>query len=146
MKRLFRGLRRAPDPRYDAVVIGSGIGGLITANLLARDGASVLLVEQHYMAGGYCSTFKRKGFVFDAATHFYPLLGNPATLTGKILVELGLNTSWIKMDPVDQFHFPDHTKFSVSADFDTYMARLKQEFPDEAGNIDPFFSVVQRVY
>ncbi|HLX10152.1 MAG TPA: FAD-dependent oxidoreductase, partial [Thermoanaerobaculia bacterium] len=70
MKRLFRGLRRAPDPSYDAVVIGSGIGGLITANLLARDGARVLLVEQHYMAGGYCSTFRRAGYTFDAATHF----------------------------------------------------------------------------
>ena len=38
----------------------------------------MLLVEQHYMVGGYCSTFRRKGYTFDAATHFYPLLGNPA--------------------------------------------------------------------
>ena len=37
----------------------------------------VLLLERHYMLGGFCSTFRRKGFVFDAATHFYPLLGNP---------------------------------------------------------------------
>src|SRR5439155_11739859 len=148
MKRPFKGLalREGPEKAYDAVIIGGGIGGLICANLLARSGMRVLLVEQHYMLGGYCSTFKRKGYVFDAATHFYPLLGNSATLTGKLLADLGVNTSWIKMDPVDQFHFPDHTKFSVPANFDTYIARLKQEFPDEAGNIDPFFSVVQRVY
>ena len=37
----------------------------------------MLLVEQHYMVGGYCSTFRRGGYTFDAATHFYPLLGNP---------------------------------------------------------------------
>jgi len=98
------------------------------------------------MVGGYCSAFKRKGFVFDAATHFYPLLGNPATLTGKILAELGINTSWIKMDPVDQFHFPDHTKFSVSADFDTYLAQLKTAFPQEQCAIDNFFALVRRVY
>jgi len=57
MKRLFRGLRRPPDPSYDAVVIGSGIGGLITANLLAKDGLKVLLVEQHYMVGVIAAPF-----------------------------------------------------------------------------------------
>jgi phytoene dehydrogenase-like protein len=61
MKRLFRGLRGKPPERsYDAVIIGAGIGGLICANLLAREQLRVLLVEQHYMVGGYCSTFRRK--------------------------------------------------------------------------------------
>jgi len=118
MKRLFRGLRRPPDPFYDAVVIGSGVGGLIAANLLAREEFKVLLVEQHYMAGGYCSTFRRNGYTFDAATHFYPLLGNPATITGKLLTDLGVQTRWVKMDPVDQFHLPDGACFAVPADFD----------------------------
>src|SRR5437867_10705946 len=109
MRRPFRGLslRDGPDNSYDAVVIGAGIGGLICANLLARNGLRVLLVEQHYMAGGYCSTFRRKGFTFDAATHFYPLLGIPATITGKLLSDLGIAAGWIKMEPVDTFHFPD---------------------------------------
>ncbi len=71
MKRPFRGLRhKPPNDSYDAVIIGAGIGGLICANLLAREGLSVLLTEQHYMVGGYCSTFRRKGYTFDAATHF----------------------------------------------------------------------------
>ena len=146
MGRKFKSLRAEPLPRYDAVIIGAGVGGLVCANLLARSGLQVLLVEQHYMVGGYCSTFKRKGFVFDAATHFYPLLGNPATLTGKLLVDLGVNTSWIKMDPVDQFHLPDHTKFWVSANFDTYIAELKREFPHEARAVDEFVAVIRRVY
>ena len=90
MGRRFKSLRsELPLPCYDAVIIGAGVGGLVCANLLARSGLQVLLVEQHYMVGGYCSTFKRKGFVFDAATHFYPLLGNPATLTGRQLVISG---------------------------------------------------------
>src|SRR5215510_9989379 len=106
MKRLFRGLRgQLPDRSYDAVIIGAGIGGLINANLLGRAGLRVLLVEQHYMVGGYCSTFRRKGFTFDAATHFYPLLGDPRTITGRLLGELGIETEWVKMDPVDVFHF-----------------------------------------
>jgi len=146
MARRFKSLRSDPLPSYDAVIIGAGVGGLVCANLLARAGLQVLLVEQHYMVGGYCSAFKRKGFLFDAATHFYPLLGNPATLTGKVLAEVGVDTTWIKMDTVDQFHFPDGTKFSVSADFNTYVTRLKREFPHESHAIAAFFAVVQRVY
>jgi phytoene dehydrogenase-like protein len=146
MKRLFRGLRRAPDPSYDAVVIGSGIGGLITANLLARDGARVLLVEQHYMAGGYCSTFRRAGYTFDAATHFYPLLGNPETLTGRVLAELGVETGWVKMDPVDTFHFPDGSSFAVPADFAAYLGKLHAEFPHQSAALDAFFAEVRETY
>jgi phytoene dehydrogenase-like protein len=147
MKRPFRGLRNQPPAEaYDAVVVGAGVGGLICANLLAREGLRVLLVEQHYMVGGYCSTFRRAGYTFDAATHFYPLLGNPATITGGLLRELGLAQQWVKMDPVDHFHFPDGSSFRVPADFDAYLAQLKAEFPAEARALDDFFAAVREVY
>ena len=148
MKRPFKGLslRDGPKSSYDAVIIGAGIGGLILANLLARSGLRVLLVEQHYMAGGYCSTFRRKGYTFDAATHFYPLLGNRTTITGSLLRELGITTGWVKMDPVDHFHFPDGSSFSVPADFNDYLRRLKAEFPEEAAALDQFFVLVREVY
>ena len=147
MKRPFRGLRdRGPEASYDAVIIGAGIGGLFCANLLAREGLRVLLIEQHYMLGGYCSTFKRKGFIFDASTHFYPLLGNPETLTGKLLADLGIETRWVKMDPVDTFHFPDGSRFSVPADLDAYLTKVKAEFPHEAASLDRFFEEVRDAY
>lgn len=146
MGRRFKSLHAAPLSSYDAVLIGAGIGGLICANWLVRAGLKVLLVEQHFMVGGYCSTFKRNGFIFDAATHFYPLLGNPATLTGKQLIDLGVHSSWIKMDPVDQFHFPDGSCFSVPADFDSYLNRLRREFSEEAIALDKFFALVRRAY
>ncbi len=98
------------------------------------------------MVGGYCSTFRRKGYTFDAATHFYPLLGNPATITGKLLLDLGVTNGWVKMDPVDHFHFPDGSSFAVPADFDIYLASLKLEFPEEANALDQFFAVVREVY
>jgi phytoene dehydrogenase-like protein len=131
---------------YDAIVIGAGVGGLICANLLARAGLSVLLIEQHTVVGGYCSTFTRRGFTFDAASHFYPLLGNSSTITGRLLAELDVGTEWVKMDPVDQFHFPDGSSFAVSADYEIYIARLRREFPDEQDAIDGFFQHVRRLY
>ena len=132
MARPFPTLRGDPAPEYDAVVIGAGVGGLTCAALLARAGLRVLLIEQHYMVGGYCSTFRRSGYVFDAATHFYPLLGNPDTITGRLLADLGVTTGWVKMDPVDHFHLPDGTRFDVPADFDTYRAQLSGLFPRQA--------------
>ena len=146
MGRPYKALRGEPRRAYDVVIVGAGIGGLTTGLLLAKEGLKVLLVEQHYMAGGYCSTFRRKGFTFDAATHFYPLLGNTSSITGRLLRDLGVETEWVKMDPVDHFHFPDGTHFRVPADFDTYIREVKAMFPDEAPSVDEFFKLVRSTY
>ncbi len=131
---------------YDAIIIGAGIAGLFCANILAKGGMKVLLLERHFMLGGFCSTFRRKGFIFDAATHFYPLLGNPTTLTGKLCKELGVETEWARMDPVDQFHLPGLPTFTVPAELGPYVERLKQWFPDEAANIDNYFQELRQAY
>ncbi|MEZ5400200.1 MAG: NAD(P)/FAD-dependent oxidoreductase [Bryobacteraceae bacterium] len=130
----------------DVIVIGSGIGGLVCANLLARENLRVLLIERHSVLGGFCSTFRRKGFLFDAATHFYPLLGNPTTLTGKLLADLEVPTEWVKMDPVDQFHFPGMDTFAVPADLGQYIERLKEWFPEEAAGVDSYFAELRQAY
>jgi prolycopene isomerase len=132
--------------RYDAIVIGSGIGGLVCANLLAKGGMRVLLLEKHSVLGGFCCGFRRKGFLFDAATHFYPLLGNPTTLTGKLLKEIECETEWVKMDPVDQFHFPGMDTFSVPAGFPEYIEKLKSWFPEEAAGVDAYFAELRQSY
>lgn len=58
---------------YDVVVIGSGLAGLTSANLLARQGYSVLLLEHHYQLGGMATWFKRAGgHIFDISLHGFP--------------------------------------------------------------------------
>lgn len=98
------------------------------------------------MVGGYCSTFRRCGCTFDSATHFYPLLGNSSTISGRLLVELGIQCGWIKMDPVDHFHCPDGFEFRVPASFAHYLAQLKTQFPHETTGIDDFFALVREAY
>jgi len=59
---------------YDAVVIGSGLGGLTAANCLAKQGRKVLLLEHHYQLGGLATWFRRKGgHIFDVSLHGFPV-------------------------------------------------------------------------
>ncbi len=61
---------RGSDGPYDAVIIGSGLGGLSCAAAFARQGFRPLVLEQHTVAGGYATTFKRPGgFIFDVSLH-----------------------------------------------------------------------------
>ncbi len=65
-------LKDAKD-EYDVVVIGSGLAGLTSANMLARNGHSILLLEQHYKLGGMATWFKRPGgHIFDISLHGFP--------------------------------------------------------------------------
>ncbi len=133
--------------RYDAIVIGAGIAGLFCANILAKGGMKVLLLERHYMLGGFCSTFRRKGFIFDAATHFYPLLGNPTTLTGKLCKDLG-DRDRMGADGSGRTSSicPVCRRSRCPAELGPYIDRLKQWFPDEAANIDKYFLELRQAY
>ena len=75
--------------KFDAVVIGSGTGGLSAALSLATAGKKILLLEQHNMPGGCATSFVRGRFEFDASLHEFCSLGSPGNwaMTGKLLME-----------------------------------------------------------
>jgi prolycopene isomerase len=69
--------------KYDAIVIGAGMGGLSAATMLARNGLSVLLLERHNVPGGYATSFVRGRYEFEVALHELSGIGavdRPGTL------------------------------------------------------------------
>src|SRR5579862_1322172 len=55
---------------YDAIIIGSGLGGLSTAAFLAKEGKKVLVLERHYTPGGFTHVFTRPGYEWDVGVHY----------------------------------------------------------------------------
>src|SRR5512136_1427143 len=63
--------------KYDAIVIGAGLGGLSAATMLAKNGLGVLLLERHNVPGGYATSFVRGRYEFEVALHELSGIGPP---------------------------------------------------------------------
>jgi len=127
---------------YDVIIIGAGIGGLTCGCYLAKAGLKVLIVEQHHKVGGYCTSFKRKGFTFDATTHYIGSFREHGPL-GKIYNELELDTKIeiIRFNPSNVVIFPEH-KIHIWTDINQTISELQESFKHEAENIENFFKFV----
>ena len=93
---------------YDVIIIGAGISGLVCGCYLAKAGLKVLIVEQHDKPGGYCTSFKRHGFIFDAAAHSFGSYREGGNFK-KIVKELGVDTMLkiVRANPSDIVTTPD---------------------------------------
>lgn len=125
---------------YDAIIIGAGISGLVCACYLAKAGMKVLIVEQHDKPGGYFTSFKKKGFLFDAAAHSFGNYKEGAHVR-KTFTELGID----KLIEVERFSpsnivvTPDF-EVSFSSNVETTINNLASIFPEERHNITNFFN------
>lgn len=124
--------------KYDVIIIGAGIGGLTCGCYLAKAGLKVLIVEQHNKPGGYCTSFEREGYKFDAGVHFLSGLKNNWLNT--IFQELGIRNEIIfkQFDPSDKIIMPEQIVYIRSRVEDT-IQELKKSFPTERKNIEKLF-------
>ncbi len=138
-----------PEPsvipsQCDVVVIGAGMGGLTCANYLAKAGAKVVLVEKHYMPGGYCSSFRRGPYYFDAAAHSLGS-GRPDGPLGRLIADLGLDSTLtlVRSDPTDVVVTRNHEVFFFN-DLTKTIQQLQRAVPAEARAIEQFVAYVAR--
>lgn len=130
--------RKLDRDHWDVIVVGAGIGGLTTAALLARRGLGVLVVDQHYVAGGNATIFKRPGYEFDVGLHY---IGQcERGLFPRVLADAGAEAvRFLPMDPdaFDTVVLPGF-ELGVPRGIERYRLRLVDAFPSEKAGIDRY--------
>ncbi|MGW5001411.1 phytoene desaturase family protein [Streptomyces hydrogenans] len=129
---------------YDAVVVGSGAGGLTTAACLARQGRRVAVFEQHYTAGGYTHAYRRRGWEWDVGIHYVGQLGRGEPvrvlsdyLTGGVL-------RWAPLgDRVDEYRLAGEV-YRTPVGFASHQDALIARFPAERAGVKALFGLVGR--
>jgi all-trans-retinol 13,14-reductase len=128
---------------FDAIVIGSGIGGLGCAGLLARHGKRVLVLERHYTAGGFTHSFKRPGYDWDVGVHYLGELGEGTFFSKLYRILTDSKLEWADMgDVYDRIIMGDrHYDFHRGAE--AFAAGLTREFPGHEDEINRYVRLVQ---
>ncbi len=126
---------------YDVVIIGAGIGGLICGCGLAKYGYQVVMLEQHSMVGGCCTSFRRGGFHFDAGAHLLSGCGSGGALY-RILKNLEAKTDLIKVNDYERININN-----ICYEYPTTLMGLKKYLcelqPHESENIYRFFKDIR---
>jgi all-trans-retinol 13,14-reductase len=140
-------LSAAPDASerpWDAIVIGSGLGGLTCASLLARFGKRVLILERHTVPGGFTHTFSRKGFEWDVGVHYVGQVSNPNAIMRKVFDYIsGGALKWAAMDPLYDRAVIAGDVYDFVAGVENQISELLKSFPDEEIAIRKYYKLVQ---
>ena len=131
------------ENEYDVIIVGSGIGGLTCGALLSKRGFKVLVLEQHYLVGGYCSSFRRGGFVFNTGVENVSGLWEKGPLS-YLLNELGLRK--------DELFVKNKMRYILKGrevdadDLEGFIKVLSNMFPEEEEKINAFFQDAKEAY
>jgi all-trans-retinol 13,14-reductase len=134
-------IRSASLPeRFDAIVIGSGMGGLTCASLLAQMGGQrVLVLERHYRLGGFTHSFRRPGGrSWDVGLHYVGQMRRSDPTRGLMDLVTGGRVAWNEMpSPFERYVFPGFS-FAQPAGRDACRAALLEHWPEERSGIDRY--------
>lgn len=126
------------DNKYDAIIIGAGIGGLVSGCYLAKKGLKTLIIEKNNKVGGYCTSFKRGDYTFDVGIRSLSECGEKSRIT-KILKDLQLEKEMeiIRTKTNEIVITPDY-KINFGIERESVIEELTKHFKREAKDIVNF--------
>jgi len=132
------------DGTFDAIVIGSGIGGLASAALLARHGGKrVLVLERHYTAGGFTHAFHRPGYDWDVGVHYIGQT-QPKALLRRVFDHLTDGAlEWADMGEVYDTIIIGDDVYELPAGRRNFRRRMIEYFPGEVAAIDDYLARIR---
>lgn len=133
--------------KYDIVIIGSGLGGLICAAVLSREGYSVCVLEKNDIPGGCFQGFKRFGRTLDTGVHYIGSMDEGEILHRcfsylDIMDEIKLVR--LNEDCFDQIVYPDQS-YSYAMGEERFIEVLAKDFPDERENLQHYIKIISDI-
>ncbi|MFM2307715.1 MAG: hypothetical protein RLZZ367_2384 [Bacteroidota bacterium] len=135
--------------KYDVVVIGSGLGGMVCATILSKEGKRVCVIEKNEQIGGSLQTFRREGVTFDTGVHYigglapgdnlykiFNYLGIMQRLPVVRMAEDGFDIVQFNGDPVD---------YAYGIGYANFKHILTDKFPEEAAAVDTYCRDMKRI-
>lgn len=132
--------------RYNSIIIGSGLGGLTAGAVLAHKGCKVLVLEQHYVAGGCATAFKRGDYLMEVGLHEIDGLheGDPKR---DILEMLGVfdAVEFVKAPEFYALHKGDF-EYMFPDGWEHSKGQLLRDFPEERQGIEAYYKLLRKAY
>ncbi|KAK7355048.1 hypothetical protein VNO80_14293 [Phaseolus coccineus] len=133
---------------FDAIVIGSGIGGLVAGTQLAVKGARVLVLEKYVIPGGSSGFYQRDGYTFDVGSSVmfgFSDKGNLNLIT-QALEAVGCQMQVVPDPTTVHFHLPNNLSVRVHKEYDKFIDELTSYFPHEKEGIRKFYSECWKIF
>lgn len=138
--------RRLVADHYDVIIIGSGIGGLTNAALLSLLGKQVCVLEQHYTAGGFTHSYRRRGYEFDVGVHYIGEVHKPYSPLRRVFdIITERRLQWAEMDEVyDKIIFAEK-EFEFKKGEANFVSALIEKFPSDELAIKAYVKLIRDI-
>lgn len=136
--KLYGSYKQRPelDDRYDAILIGTGLGCLTTAAFLVEQGKKVLLLEKHYTPGGFTHTFTRNDYEWDVGVHYVGDMTRPNSIMLKIFEHItDGQLQWADMGDVFDRIIIEDREYPLHKGKKNYIDKLKEQFPEQEDQV-----------